>query len=53
MPAKPSETIVMLHGFAMHSGVWQNIASQLSQSYRITLIDLPSNHAFSLESMVV
>jgi pimeloyl-[acyl-carrier protein] methyl ester esterase len=45
------ENIVMLHGFAIHSGVWQNIADQLSQSYRVTLIDLPNKQAFSLEDI--
>ena len=45
------EDIVMLPGWAMHSGVWQNFANQLSQFYRITLIDLPDNHSFSLEEI--
>lgn len=34
--------LVLLHGWAMHSGMWGNFAQQLSQHYRVTLIDLPS-----------
>ncbi|MDD2863279.1 MAG: malonyl-ACP O-methyltransferase BioC [Methylococcales bacterium] len=32
---------VLLHGWAMHSGMWGSFAQQLSANYRVTLIDLP------------
>ena len=33
--------LVLLHGWAGHSGMWGDFAIQLSQDYRVTLIDLP------------
>ena len=33
--------LVLLHGWAMHSGLWGDFATQLSQHYRVTLVDLP------------
>ena len=33
--------LVMLHGWGMHSGLFQHITGQLSEHYCITLIDLP------------
>ncbi len=33
--------LVLLHGWAMHSEMWGDFVSQLSQHYRVTLIDLP------------
>ncbi len=33
--------LVLLHGWAMHSGLWGDFAAQLSPHYRVTLIDLP------------
>ena len=33
--------MILLHGWAMHSGLWGNFAAQLSQHYRVTLVDLP------------
>jgi pimeloyl-[acyl-carrier protein] methyl ester esterase len=33
--------LVLLHGWAMHSEMWGNFTAQLSQHYRVTLIDLP------------
>lgn len=33
--------LVLLHGWAMHSEMWGDFASQLSRHYRVTLIDLP------------
>ncbi len=40
------KSIVLVHGWAMHSGVWQDFARQLAQSYRVTCIDLPG-HGYS------
>jgi pimeloyl-[acyl-carrier protein] methyl ester esterase len=42
--------LVLLHGWAMHSGMWGNFAQQLSQHYRVTLIDLLSHD--NLDSIV-
>lgn len=33
--------LVLLHGWATHSGIWGDFAAELSQHYRVTLIDLP------------
>jgi pimeloyl-[acyl-carrier protein] methyl ester esterase len=33
--------LVLLHGWAGHSGLWGDFTTQLSQHYRVTLIDLP------------
>ncbi|HHM05310.1 MAG TPA: pimeloyl-[acyl-carrier protein] methyl ester esterase [Gammaproteobacteria bacterium] len=35
--------IVLLHGWGLHSGVWSSIAEKLSESWRVTLIDLPGH----------
>jgi len=37
------ETIVLVHGWAMHSGVWREFALQLAQQYQVILIDLPGH----------
>ncbi len=34
--------LVLLHGWAMHSEMWGDFATQLSQHYRVTSVDLPS-----------
>jgi pimeloyl-[acyl-carrier protein] methyl ester esterase len=47
--------IVLVHGWAMHSGIWRDFAGQLAQNYRVTCIDLPGHGrsekvaAFTLE----
>jgi pimeloyl-[acyl-carrier protein] methyl ester esterase len=33
--------LVLLHGWGLHSGIWELITEQLSQSYTLHLIDLP------------
>ncbi|PVZ63554.1 pimeloyl-ACP methyl ester esterase BioH [Pelagibaculum spongiae] len=33
--------LVLLHGWGMHSGIWEPLLPQLSQHFRVTLIDLP------------
>lgn len=43
-----SKTIVMLHGWAMHSGMWRQFAEMLSEQYRVICIDLPG-HGLSPE----
>jgi pimeloyl-[acyl-carrier protein] methyl ester esterase len=37
------KSIVLVHGWAMHSGIWRGFAEQLAQHYRVTLIDLPGH----------
>lgn len=49
--------IVLLHGWGMHSGLWNGILAELLSRYRVTLIDLPGhgNSApaeFTLDSLV-
>lgn len=38
--------LVFLHGWGMHSGVWEEVVEGLVDHYRITLIDLPG-HGYS------
>lgn len=40
------KSIVLVHGWGMHSGVWNNFAEQLAQYYRVTCLDLPG-HGYS------
>ncbi len=35
--------LVLLHGWGLHSGVWDETAAQLAQRFRVTLIDLPGH----------
>lgn len=50
--------LVMLHGWAMHSGIWDSVQTLLSDQFRLHLIDLPGHGynadipAYSLEGMV-
>src|SRR5690606_2169893 len=37
--------LVMLHGWAMHSGVGDGVAESLSQRFRLHLVDLPGHGA--------
>ena len=51
------KSIVLVHGWAMHSGIWRDFALQLAQNYRVTCIDMPGHgrsnkiDAFTLESI--
>jgi pimeloyl-[acyl-carrier protein] methyl ester esterase len=36
-------TLVMIHGWGMHSGVWREFAKQLSKSFQVICIDLPGH----------
>ena len=40
------EPLVMLHGWAMHSGIWQSFAERLAEHYQVICIDLPG-HGYS------
>ncbi len=35
--------IVLVHGWAMHVGIWREFAKQLAQNYQVTCIDLPGH----------
>jgi len=35
--------IVLVHGWAMHIGIWREFAKQLAQHYRVTCVDLPGH----------
>jgi len=49
--------IVLVHGWAMHTGIWRNFAKALAQHYQVTCIDLPGHgrsekiNPFTLEQM--
>ena len=49
MPKLYSETfgtgkpITLVHGWAMHSGIWRGFAKALAQHYQVTCVDLPSH----------
>ncbi len=38
--------LALLHGWAMHSGVWGGLAATLAKRYRVHAVDLPG-HGFS------
>lgn len=38
--------VVLVHGWGMHSGVWEDVAGDLLNDYRVTVLDLPG-HGFS------
>jgi len=43
------KSIVLVHGWAMHSGIWHDFAMQLAEHYQVTCIDLPGHgHSDSL-----
>ena len=37
------ETLVMLHGWGMHTGIWRELADDLSMHFRVVCIDLPGH----------
>lgn len=46
--------LVMLHGWGMHGGIWDDVAPLLARHFRIHRIDLPGHgfsHALSLQSL--
>ncbi len=51
------KTIVLVHGWAMHAGIWREFAMQLAQFYRVILVDLPGHghsekiNSFTLEQV--
>jgi pimeloyl-[acyl-carrier protein] methyl ester esterase len=40
------QNLVLLHGWAMHSGVWKGVRDSLARKFRVHLVDLPG-HGFS------
>ena len=38
--------LVLLHGWAMHSGIWHSVRDRLATRYRLHLVDLPG-HGYS------
>lgn len=34
------QRVVLIHGWAMHSGIWRDFAEQLAQHYQVTCVDL-------------
>ncbi|TAN67175.1 MAG: alpha/beta fold hydrolase [Methylobacter sp.] len=37
------KSIVLVHGWAMHTGIWRDFAKQLALNYQVTCIDLPGH----------
>lgn len=37
------KSIVLVHGWAMHSGLWRSFAKELAKNYQVTLLDLPGH----------
>lgn len=37
------KTIVLVHGWAMHSGIWRDFARQLALNYQVICVDLPGH----------
>jgi pimeloyl-[acyl-carrier protein] methyl ester esterase len=35
--------VILIHGWAMHSGIWRDFAGQLAQNYQVTCVDLPGH----------
>ncbi len=35
--------IILVHGWAMHSGIWHDFAEQLAKNYQVILLDLPGH----------
>ena len=41
--AGQGQPLVMLHGWAMHTGVWREFAEQLAQHWQVICLDLPGH----------
>ena len=37
------EPIVLLHGWAMHTGIWREFAKELAENYQVICLDLPAH----------
>jgi pimeloyl-[acyl-carrier protein] methyl ester esterase len=38
--------LVLIHGWGMHGGIWDNVVAQLAQDFRVHCVDLPG-HGYS------
>ncbi|MGZ4968388.1 MAG: pimeloyl-ACP methyl ester esterase BioH [Methylobacter sp.] len=48
------QPIALVHGWAMHSGIWRDFAMQLAQNYRVTCIDLPGHgHSEQIDPFIL
>ena len=48
MPQQPKPTLVMLHGWAVHSEIWHSVSAALAEQFQLLPIDMPgygSRHA--------
>lgn len=49
--------VVLVHGWALHGGVWEEVAERLAGRFRVTVVDLPGHGAsapvqpYSIESL--
>ncbi len=52
------ESLVMLHGWGMHGGIWSDTATQLAKHFRVHCVDLPGhgesalNGEFTMDSVI-
>ncbi|MDO9423319.1 MAG: alpha/beta fold hydrolase, partial [Methylobacter sp.] len=37
------KSIVLVHGWAMHTGIWREFARQLARNYQVICVDLPGH----------
>ncbi len=37
------EPVLLIHGWAMHTGIWRTFAKQLAQHYQVICVDLPGH----------
>lgn len=37
------EPLILVHGWAMHTGIWRHFAQQLGQRYQVICVDLPGH----------
>jgi pimeloyl-[acyl-carrier protein] methyl ester esterase len=37
------KSIVLVHGWAMHTGIWREFAQRLAENYRVICVDLPGH----------
>jgi len=44
------EPLLLIHGWGMHSGMWDQVAEQLALSHRVHLVDLPGHGLSKLPS---
>ncbi|NJN45759.1 MAG: pimeloyl-ACP methyl ester esterase BioH [Candidatus Competibacteraceae bacterium] len=45
------EDLILLHGWGMHSGIWEDTVEALCDDYRVTILDLPG-HGYSRDVAV-